>query len=166
MGCSRYGGELLRLCTGSPQKKAAVGNCGKALPSQRPRPASPQPPWPLKHAPAWVQGDSRLSNLWGGPVNHKPPPLPPTPQIHAVSMRPPSVSPLLSSELPQYPSSPLPADTRAACALIYFPRNGGEPLPSRGHPSFSSESWQRGQAPGKDMRRVSGDCTDACQQHS
>lgn len=149
MGGSRDGGELLRLLTGNPRRKQ------QWITAVRPRlhrdPDLPPPSlcgrsstlWPgRKEAPACpICGE--------GPSTTNHPPIPPTPQIHTVSMRPPAVSPLLSLELPQYPSSPLPADTGAACALVYFPRKGGEPLPSRGHPSFSSESWQRGQAPVK-----------------
>lgn len=91
-----------------PEKKAAVDYGGKASPSQRPRPASPQPVWPLKHPLAWAQGGSRLSNLWGGPVNHKPSPHPPdSADSHCVHEATRSVptSFLGAPPVPQFPSS-------------------------------------------------------------
>lgn len=90
-----------------------------------------------------------------GLATAKQPPITATLQIHVRPPRPPSVAPLPSSELPQHPSAPLLSDTRAVCALAYFPgMEVSSPRAGVTLPSFSSESWQRGQAPGKHTRRA------------
>lgn len=61
--------------------------------------------------------------LCGGPSNRKAAPHHPDPADSCCVRppRPPPVAPLPPSELPQHPSAPLLSDTRAVCALAYFP---------------------------------------------
>ena len=106
-----------------PQKRAAVDYCGKALPSQAL--SSIRLPQPSPHNLC-----CRVSTfhpgcppLWGGSCGCKPPPTPPTLQIHAVSiLRGQPQRPRFFPPNSLSPSVPRFCVTREPCVLCLLPQ--------------------------------------------